>query len=518
MVDKRLRYFDGQFLQDQDFIDEQDYHLDRERRPLKCLTIAGVCEGLTVNAPGRNQVTVAPGMAIDARGRQMVLESPEVVDLSTQVPQAGQTKQVNLFIAYHEEASDPATEGSQGNRRWYEKPQITVLDDSAAQPENAVNLARLTVEADGDVIVDASVCEYSGMHLPNGNGNGATLRYQSDGNGSRPILTGDLTVSGDVGIGTTNSPRSALDTGVGVMTGAANDYQKAQLTLSGGGTVTWTWNSSTEVGRLKWTQRFTATTMERSVSFPDGRIDIDQPTSDIPAAQVYDGQGRSVTGDGIELKGWEALYAVHTVGGNKSAVSFRIEHLQHNFYAPSNWLLIAIINGDNHTVKLGTGTIVSANSSSSNGSPLPSGTILMWSGSETDIPDGWALCNGENGTPDLRDRFILCAGTNDISGSSGDATGHTHDISINISTNTNGGGEHNHKFPHWFNKSGRGGGGYGVIDISIAGGGSLDGYQVTRTDGSHSHSLSYSQNLTSSGSSIPEIRPKWYALCFILKL
>lgn len=33
----------------------------------------------------------------------------------------------------------------------------------------------------------------------------------------------------------------------------------------------------------------------------------------------------------------------------------------------------------------------------------------MWSGAEDDIPEGWTLCNGENGTPDLRGRFVLGA-------------------------------------------------------------------------------------------------------------
>lgn len=42
---------------------------------------------------------------------------------------------------------------------------------------------------------------------------------------------------------------------------------------------------------------------------------------------------------------------------------------------------------------------------STGGSSVPSGGIIMWSG--TDIPDGWALCDGENGTPDLRGRFVL---------------------------------------------------------------------------------------------------------------
>ena len=34
----------------------------------------------------------------------------------------------------------------------------------------------------------------------------------------------------------------------------------------------------------------------------------------------------------------------------------------------------------------------------------------MWSGSVDAIPTGWVLCNGENNTPDLRNRFIVGAG------------------------------------------------------------------------------------------------------------
>ena len=40
---------------------------------------------------------------------------------------------------------------------------------------------------------------------------------------------------------------------------------------------------------------------------------------------------------------------------------------------------------------------------------VPRGGIIMWSGSVVDIPAGWALCNGSNGTPDLRDKFIVGA-------------------------------------------------------------------------------------------------------------
>lgn len=51
--------------------------------------------------------------------------------------------------------------------------------------------------------------------------------------------------------------------------------------------------------------------------------------------------------------------------------------------------------------------------------PIPTGGIIMWSGSIANIPNGWALCNGSNGTPDLRDRFVVGAGTSYAVGATG---------------------------------------------------------------------------------------------------
>ena len=41
---------------------------------------------------------------------------------------------------------------------------------------------------------------------------------------------------------------------------------------------------------------------------------------------------------------------------------------------------------------------------------MPKGGIIAWSGDENAVPLTWALCNGQNGTPDLRGRFILGVG------------------------------------------------------------------------------------------------------------
>jgi microcystin-dependent protein len=97
---------------------------------------------------------------------------------------------------------------------------------------------------------------------------------------------------------------------------------------------------------------------------------------------------------------------------------------------------------------------------------IPSGLIAVWSGSVASIPAGWVLCDGANGTPNLRDRFVVGAGSSyavDATGGSNTVTlatteipGHTHTVSgttasdgahtHNVSGNTAAGGDHSHNF------------------------------------------------------------------------
>jgi microcystin-dependent protein len=58
---------------------------------------------------------------------------------------------------------------------------------------------------------------------------------------------------------------------------------------------------------------------------------------------------------------------------------------------------------------------------------IPRGIIVAWTGSIA--PNGWALCNGENGTPDLRGRFIYGFGSGKPFNERGGAETHTLTIS-----------------------------------------------------------------------------------------
>lgn len=150
---------------------------------------------------------------------------------------------------------------------------------------------------------------------------------------------------------------------------------------------------------------------------------------------------------------------------------------------------------------------------------FPVGGIIMWSGSIAAIPIGWALCNGSNGTPDLRNRFVIGAhsdsagvanttvtGSSTLTGGTKDAivVSHTHTATTNTT------GAHTHSL-----------GAYTVqTNENISGArGRTDGFQSgavsdTASAGSHSHTVTVS----STGDSGTNANlPPYYALAFIMK-
>ena len=86
------------------------------------------------------------------------------------------------------------------------------------------------------------------------------------------------------------------------------------------------------------------------------------------------------------------------------------------------------------TATAGTNTTQIATTAFALANGVPSGAILLWSGSIASIPSGWVLCNGSSGTPDLRNRFVVGAGSTyavGATGGSADATlvSHSHSVS-----------------------------------------------------------------------------------------
>ncbi len=199
--DKRLRYYNGQFLQEQDFTAEQEYHLDRQRRHNRQLHTYGIAEGLTVTANvGAASAAVSPGTAIDSEGRMIILTQSLNLAVS---PLTNQW--VLVVIAYKEQPSNPATVGAVENTRWWEHPDVQVIAETDAPAADlSIRLARLQLAADGTISqYDPSVRTLTGKLGPGSlkvqSPLGTSPQFVQDQNGSQSPLA---ISAGKVGIGT----------------------------------------------------------------------------------------------------------------------------------------------------------------------------------------------------------------------------------------------------------------------------------------------------------------------------
>jgi hypothetical protein len=156
------------------------------------------------------------------------------------------------------------------------------------------------------------------------------------------------------------------------------------------------------------------------------------------------------------------------------------------------------------TTQLATTAFVAQNA-------ILSGMILMWSGAVASIPIGYVLCDGDNSTPDLRNRMVVGAGSTydpDDTGGSADAVNvsHTHTGSTNTT------GNHSHTLPHYLVQAVAGNGNIDV-DNEYQQWKALPG-QSTSTTGNHAHSFT---TASSGESGTNKNLPPYYALAFIMK-
>jgi hypothetical protein len=141
------------------------------------------------------------------------------------------------------------------------------------------------------------------------------------------------------------------------------------------------------------------------------------------------------------------------------------------------------------------------------GNAFVAGMIMLWSGSSASIPSGWLLCDGSSSTPDLRNRFVVGAGSTYAVGATGGSTdaivvshnhtattsisdpGHIHNVTI-LATTQGGSGGYSGNFSNPVN----------VQTLSATTG------------------ISASTSISTAGSSGTNANlPPYYALCYIMK-
>ena len=158
-------------------------------------------------------------------------------------------------------------------------------------------------------------------------------------------------------------------------------------------------------------------------------------------------------------------------------------------------------------------------------SAFVSGMIILWSGNTGNIPTGFVLCDGQNNTPDLRNRFVVGAGDVYSPGNTGgstDATLVSHSHTINNHTHsfsaTTGSDTHSHSYIDQYVVINNGYRPWPASNNDCAArnvntGGDTHSHSVSGTTGNPSDRGTNTQGSSATNANLPP----YYALCYIMK-
>jgi hypothetical protein len=150
---KRLNYFNTQFLQEADFQDEQAYHISLRRFHNRSIHGFGIIEGLEITRAGDKEIAVAPGVAIDKLGREVVL-SPMSVVKSYDLSKFKANDLVFLTIAYDNDTDEKDRNPSGDTTKFIritERPKLEATTTKPSDDGTVIVLGQVTLDGSSNV-------------------------------------------------------------------------------------------------------------------------------------------------------------------------------------------------------------------------------------------------------------------------------------------------------------------------------------------------------------------------------
>ena len=367
---------------------------------------------------------------------------------------------------------------------------IAIVDTTASATRFAIGSATTNVYNNLDV---SSGVDVTGNITVTGTVDGVDVAALN-------TTVGNLSLSGStLSNGTTATTQSQGDNSTKVATTAYTDTAVANLVDSSPGAL----NTLNELAAAINDDASFSTTVNNNIATKlplsggtvTGNLNLSQNSTDVlnfTASSTNENRGLAFNGK-------------TAISASSSDSYLRLNHqgeFSNGIYTPGVIRADGGINVDGATSINGDGTIPSSKLTGAlpalDGSALTgivsfvSGMIILWSGAENAIPSGWVLCNGSNSTPDLRDRFVVGAGSAYSVGNTGGSSSvtltvnqipaHGHTIPRASGTETN------------FDQTGlRGGPGY------------------------YTNTAYWLTSYNTGGGQAHENRPPYYALCYIMK-
>jgi hypothetical protein len=231
--------------------------------------------------------------------------------------------------------------------------------------------------------------------------------------------------------------------------------------------------------------------------------------------------GTATVGGTLNVTGTATLPAAATAGGATVATTSGTQTLTNKTLTSPTVTSPTVSGGTINSTPIGgttpaAGAFTGITVNGVTNAHVPTGVIVMWSGSIATIPTGWFLCNGANSTPDLRDRFIIGARQDDAGVAKTNVTGsltqtggskdaivvaHTHSGTVDTA------GDHNHLYETPSTSGNRLLAAGSTFNVSGAS-------ANTSTAGAHNHT--FTTNSTGSSGTNANL-PPYYALAYIMK-
>ncbi len=205
---KRMNYFQYEFLDAADFIDEQDYHRDMRYRHNKELHTWGIVSGLDVNESEEDQqkVVVGAGIAIDRDGKEIVLTESQYVDFAQ-----SQAQIYYITISWNQQPVEPFQQVDDLNKskRWEETPDISKPETKPTDTAVNLVLARVVLNADDTIKnIDTSEREYAAIEIGDDTVTSAKIR-EADGTTGQDTSRGTGVKTGHLQNGAVTEPKLA---------------------------------------------------------------------------------------------------------------------------------------------------------------------------------------------------------------------------------------------------------------------------------------------------------------------